>query len=231
MRIAKLLITADWRHAVGEVLLIVVGVSIALAATSWYEEREVRQREIELLQEIRATLEADIQTLSTHESTTRRWMEGELALLSHLESDAPYNDESVVSFNSLTGWRGVQIRAAPFEALKENGLSLISNDALRFRLISLYEDDYALLKASSEYSQEFVVNNILPYFIANFRRSESEHWVPHDYEKIRNEGQVANMARWRTFTTERYLLPRYTQTLKSIEEIQTLIDDEVSAEL
>lgn len=29
----------DWRYALGEVSLIVMGVTIALAASSWYEER------------------------------------------------------------------------------------------------------------------------------------------------------------------------------------------------
>jgi hypothetical protein len=40
MRITKALNAATWRYAVGEVLLIIVGVSIALAATSWYENRD-----------------------------------------------------------------------------------------------------------------------------------------------------------------------------------------------
>lgn len=230
MRIKKFLNAATWRYAVGEVLLIVVGVSIALAATSWYEERKEHRREIESLLEIRATLEADFQSISKYESTTRRRVEHMTALLSHLESVAPYTAETSVSLGWLVGWRGVRIRAAPFEALKEDGLSLISNDTLRFRLISLYEDEFASLKASSERSEAFVVNKILPYFIVNFRRDESQRWVPHDYEQIRNEGQVANMARWKVYTTEKYLLPRYEQTLKSIEEILVLIDDEVAAE-
>lgn len=230
MRITKLLTTATWRYAVGEVLLIVLGVSIALAATSWYEEREEHRREIESLLEVRATLEADFQNISEYESTTRKRVEHLLALLSHLESTAPYTVETSVSVGWLPGWRGVRIRAAPFEALKENGLSLISNDTLRFRLISLYEDEFASLKASSERSEDFVVKQILPYFIVNFRLDESQRWVPHDYEQIKNEGQVANMARWKVFTTENYLLPRYEQTLKSIEEILVLIDDEVAAE-
>lgn len=230
MRIKNLPNAATWRYAVGEVLLIVIGVSIALVATSWYEERVEHRREIESLLEIRATLEADFRSISEYESTTRRRVEHLTALLTHLESDAPYTAETSISLPWLVGWRGVRIRAAPFDALKEDGLSLISNDTLRFRLISLYEDEFASLKASSERSEDFVVNKILPYFIVNFRLDESQRWIPDDYEQIRNEGQVANMARWKVFTTENYLLPRYEQTLGSIEEILALIDDEVVVE-
>ena len=230
MRITKLLNAATWQYAVGEVLLIVIGVSMALAATSWYEKRHEHQREIEALLEIRAALEADFQFLSEIESFTRTRVEHIRTILSYLESDAPYSVESPVSFGWLAGWRGVRIRSAPFEALKEDSLSLISNDTLRFRLISLYEDELASLKVSSERSEEFVVNVILPYFIVNFQLDESQGWIPNDYEQVKNEGQVANMAHWKVFVTESYLLPRYEQSLKSIEEILSLIDNEVAAE-
>ena len=230
MRITRLLNAATWRYAVGEVLLIVMGVSMALAATSWYEKRHEHQREVEALLEIRTALEADFQNLSEYESFTKRRVEHIRTLLSLLESDAPYSVESPVTFNWLVGWRGVRVRSAPFESLKEDGLSLISNDTLRFRLISLYEDELASLKVSSERSAEFVVDVILPYFIVNFRKDEYQGWVPNDYDQVKNDGQVANMAHWKISVTERYLLPRYEQSLKSIEEVLALIDNEVATE-
>ena len=99
---------------------------MALAATSWYEKRHEHQREIEALLEIRAALEADFQNLSEIESFTRRRVEHIQTLLSHLESDAPYSVDSPVSFSWLAGWRSVRIRSAPYESLKEDGLSLIA---------------------------------------------------------------------------------------------------------
>ena len=230
MRISNLLHATNWRYAVGELFLIVIGVSIALAATSWYEGQQDRKFETETLIEIRKTLQADHQSLAESQKLAQRRADGLLSLLAYLESDAPYSDELPAYFGWMNGWRAIRIRTAPFEVLKEGGLNLISNDALRFKLISLYEDDYASLVASSENQKRFVASQSLPYFLDNFRRTESRDWIPHDYQRMKSMGRVANMARWRAYTIDAYLLPRFALTMESIEEVISLIDSQVGAE-
>jgi hypothetical protein len=46
MRVSRLVSAPNWRYAIGEILLIVVDVSIALAASSWYEGRLERRNEV-----------------------------------------------------------------------------------------------------------------------------------------------------------------------------------------
>ena len=64
MRVSRLASAPNWRYAVGEVVLIVVGVSIALAATSRYEGRQERRDEILVLQQLRRTLSEDLQDMN-----------------------------------------------------------------------------------------------------------------------------------------------------------------------
>lgn len=52
------------RYAVGEILLIVVGVTLALTANSWYEGVKERRDELLALQQLKAALETDIQQFS-----------------------------------------------------------------------------------------------------------------------------------------------------------------------
>ena len=49
MAVSRLVSAPNWRYALGELLLIVVGVTIALAATTWYEKRQERRVAKELL--------------------------------------------------------------------------------------------------------------------------------------------------------------------------------------
>ena len=230
MRISKVIRARDWRYAIGELVLIVIGVSMALAASSWYEGRKDRELEAEALRELRETLQTDRQTLVEHRDTTQGRVDELLTLLAILESDRPYSDDLPRHFSRLNGWRGVRMRSAPFEALKERGLSLITNDALRFELISLYEDHFDSLRSSSENQEEFVANHSLPYFLKHFRRVENLYWVPHDYQFIKTDGVVANMARWRVVTIETFQLPAYKRTLESIDEVINLIDVELGIE-
>jgi hypothetical protein len=230
MHVSNLLHAKNLRYAVGELFLIVIGVTIALAATSWYEGQQDRKFETEALFEIRKALQADHQSLVESQKVFQQIADGLLSLLTYLESDSPSSDEFPAYLGKMNQWREFRIRTAPFEALKEGGLSLISNDALRFKLISLYEEDYASLLASSENQRQFVVNESLPYFLDNFRRTETREWVPHDYQYIKLMGRVANMARWRAYTIDRYLLPRFARALESIEEVISLIDSQVGDE-
>ena len=49
MQITKIFAVANWKDALGEVVLIVIGVTIALAANSWYEDRQERRDEVLVL--------------------------------------------------------------------------------------------------------------------------------------------------------------------------------------
>ncbi len=45
--------TVNWKYAIGEVVLIVVGILIALAAADWNDRRVLREEELALLEELR----------------------------------------------------------------------------------------------------------------------------------------------------------------------------------
>ena len=64
MRVSRLVSASNWRYAIGEVVLIVVGVSIALAASSWYENRQLRGDEFAALAQLQATLREDLDRIT-----------------------------------------------------------------------------------------------------------------------------------------------------------------------
>jgi len=63
MRTAKLIRAVNWRHAVGELILIVAGILIALAISDWNDRRIQRAGELALLAEVRSALALDMETL------------------------------------------------------------------------------------------------------------------------------------------------------------------------
>ena len=83
----RMISAPNWRYAVGEVVLIVVGVTIALAGTSWYEGRQERRDEILVLQQLRQTLSEDIVEIESIWESTRQREQNIMALLDHLESN------------------------------------------------------------------------------------------------------------------------------------------------
>ena len=237
MRVSRLVSVTNWRYALGEVLLIVVGVTIALAATSWYEERQEQLDESLILRQLQQTLSEDLIYFNSEWETTRNRERNIMALLEHLDSDRAYSPELARNFQSLYGWRTVRIRTAPFEALKVQGYKSISSALLRQKLISFYEDYYARLEYSSIVDRDFVVQKVQPYFLKNFILRESDlkdvdggtqDWAPKDYDQIRTEQYVANLSRFRADILRRFDLRHYETTTVALQEILDLIEQELA---
>lgn len=238
MRLSRLVSAQNWRYAVGEVVLIVVGVTIALAGTSWYEGRQERRDEILVLQQLRLTLTEDLLDINRTWEMTRQREQNITELLTHLESDGPYTADLGVKFQSLLGWRIVSIRTAPFEALKVQSYSVISNVDLRDKLISFYEDDYRKLEHNLNLDRDFAIEKVQPYYFENFVMrvassndvdGGSQAWVPKDYEKIKAESYIANLCRYRADLLRRFALQQYDDATVAIREILDAIDKELAA--
>ena len=238
MRVSRLVSAPNWRYAVGEVVLIVVGVTIALAATSWYEGRQERRDEILVLQQLRLTLSEDLEDINRTWEMTRQRERNIRALLHHLESDSPYTAELGVKFQSLLGWRVVRIKTAPFEALKVQGYKVISNAILREKLISFYEDHYARLEYSLNLDRDLAIEKVQPYFFRNFDMrvaasndvdGGAQDWVPKDYDKIKAESYIANLCRFRADLLRRFALHQYGNTTVAIRDILDEIDKELAS--
>ena len=237
MRLSRLVSAPNWRYALGEVVLIVVGVTIALAASSWYEGRQERRDEVLILQQLHQTLSEDLQDINMTWEMTRQRERNLTALLDHLESDKPYTAELGANFQSLFGWWIVRIKTAPFEALKVQGYRVISNAILREKLISFYEDHYARLEYNLNLDRNFAIEKVQPYFFNNFvmRVAASidvdggaQAWVPRNYDKIRAEGYIANLCLFRADLLRRFALRDYDDTTALIREILEAIDQELA---
>ena len=237
MRASRLVSAPNWRYAVAEVGLIVVAVTIALAATSWYEGRQDRRDEIMVLQQLRQTLSEDLKDINIRWEMTRQRELKIMALLNHLDSDRPYAAELAKNFQSLFGWRVVSIKTAPFEALKVRGYSMISNPMLREKLISFYEDHYAKLEYNSNLDRDFAIEKIQPYFFKNFVThvtatsdvdGGAQVWVPKDYDNIKAELYIANLGRHRADNLRRFVLRDYENTTAIMREILDEIDQELA---
>ena len=236
MRLSRLVSAANWRYALGELVLIVVGVSIALAATSWYEGRQERGDELLVLQQLRQTLGEDLEQINAQWDITKQRVTILTELVAYLESDASYTPDLGVKFQALLGWRIVRIKTAPFEALKVQSYQVISNPTLREMLIAFYEDQYSRLEHNLDLDRDFAVEKVQPYYFANFAMSDgvssdidggTQAWVPRDYEKIKADGEIANLCRFRADLLNRFALQQFEESTNAIRAILDEIDREL----
>jgi len=222
MRTRRLLPAKNLRYAVGEIFLIVIGVSLALMASAWYENAQEQREELFSLQQLRAAVETDLARVEALSMRLRRGESELLELFDMLQGDNPPTNEMESYFGAVTTWHALEIQAGPYEELKNRGLSLISRDSLRSALVDLYERRLVGLQTTSQADVEFSSNQVVPYFNEHFIRQFGGEWawIPvGGYEALRSDIYFRNLLLEKLRRIQRYFLPaceRYSLAARSV---------------
>jgi hypothetical protein len=164
------------RYAIGEILLVVVGILIALQVNNWNENRLLRVKEKAILKELRTEMlsnQDDIEsTLSTIKSSKRS---NEL-VLSLFEKPVPYHDSIATHFIRLYSYTFFIAYQTAYDNLKEVGIDIIQNKDLKDGISHLYSYEFTRIKAVEDlYLQEHYENYVKPIFINEFSTFEWPH--------------------------------------------------------
>jgi hypothetical protein len=126
------------KYAVGEIVLVVVGILIALQINNWNESRKLEVQELNFLNNFKISLQSDS---TYHSASTERHEVARNSmdiLIDHIENDLPYKDSLKYHFASMMSDWSLSFDFTTYEALKSKDLNLITNESLRSNLIEYY---------------------------------------------------------------------------------------------
>ena len=227
MRLTRTIKTMNWRYAIGEVFLIVVGISIALGANAWWENRLERLEERSVLATLKRSLQIDLREFEENQRIHLDQESKIITLVEHMEGVEPYYPGLNPYFRSVRRWAGVTSNNAPYEALKSRGFALISDEGLRNNIIYYYENLVHQLTGAGDNDRAFVTERVNPYTDRNFLSEDPVMMVPLDYESLRRDVYYRNLCMMKLFRLQTFIIPQYQQTNKMIRDLITDIDAEL----
>ena len=133
-------VSAYLRYAIGEILLVVVGILIALQINNWNENQKARKYEIKMLSEIRNAMISDIELFDYLANNRLAEIDSfntillDLYLKKEPVPDSLLNHISILNMGYLFNYN-----SGPYEAVKSSGMDKISNDSVRNALAALYD--------------------------------------------------------------------------------------------
>ncbi|MBC2839711.1 DUF6090 family protein [Robiginitalea sp. SC105] len=134
-------------YAIGEIALVVIGILIALQINNWNEDKLLLKKEIEILQAFDLQFKNDLVQFEEGLAFYRQNENSIDILLDHLENNLPYNDSLDQHFFTSTRiFIDADMANHVFETLKSVGVSLISNEVIRNKIVLLYEDEDLWIK-------------------------------------------------------------------------------------
>lgn len=193
----------DWAYMVGELLIVIVGVLIALAVDSWNDARLERRVEDGVLERLISDVESDTAKFTWWSNNVVEKLAALGQVFAILDDPTSPVQDSLAFLNAIAvgayyGWNHPAVRRTTFDELVSSGkLGLIDDPRVRRRIIEYYylvddsrmriearrtrypEIAYRLVPRASEWAApESLAGTRLRRTIDEIRRSElSEHVV------------------------------------------------------
>ena len=139
-------------YAVGEIILVVIGILIAVQINSWNEDRKRLNTEQIILSQLKDEM------LDIYGDIYRDFNVIKLGRLSHyniidyIESNATYHDSMSFDFYYLKQDEYIFPKEAIYSRIKEEGLDIIKNDSIRNLTQIIYESIFPRLTPNSNFN-------------------------------------------------------------------------------
>jgi hypothetical protein len=213
-RLRKFVEPINWKHALGEFVLIVTGILIALWLNDWNEDKRDRRAELQLLREMRTALAEDLEDNETDYQAFKQTRARLLRLESHLQQRQPHSASVDSLFGALVLTRVLRFNAGPYEVLRARGFELLSDDSLRSQIVHYYGTTYPFMAMRYARVDEFVREYSQAYFLRNFRGAtrSGDVVVALAYEQVARDPYLANLVAWHSSELD-VMVSRYENTL------------------
>ncbi len=170
----------SWLDHIANLLVVILGISIAFYLESYREETNNSRQEEKYLESLISDLKTDIQALDTLQKFNKRISEA-LVNLSNASLGRPYESDTALMNYTLTIQYNPPFspQRTTYESLKSSGkLELIEDFEIRNKVVDLYEQHY---RGTNEYDisiNEHIRDFIKPYYMEHIRFNSGQSVSP-----------------------------------------------------
>ncbi|MBO3116092.1 hypothetical protein J4050_05000 [Winogradskyella sp. DF17] len=172
-----------FKYAIGEIILVVIGILIALQINNWNEKRKESKQETTILKSLKNDIQSDLKDLN-FEIDFKKKMIIKYANCLDILTDKKEGTKADFfrDFKSILQIGGLTLNVTTFNNLQNNGeLKLITNKSLADSIVGYYNTDYQGWETAL---RDYTRNNFAPYLL------EFDYVPPHDIELIEPQLQA-----------------------------------------
>jgi len=147
-----------FKYAIGEIVLVVIGILIALSINNWNEEQKTRTSEVQILEDMIREIEDDFESFNYNIERHSEAVNSCEALLDIFNKNIGYNDSLSRHFAAIHYYTIFISNMGAYESLKSKGFETISNKELRFEIINLYEKWYPIMQHNDKNLTDDILN-------------------------------------------------------------------------
>lgn len=231
---------SQWYKYVLDIIVVILGISIAYNLEQWSDARKSKKKEIEILKEFKRGLSADLANMRnlirSHEYSIR----SSKVVLKVIKDNLSYHDSLDVYFGYTHAFTTFLGNVSPIEQLKNTDLAIVSNDMLRLEIISMYDEKYPrirlleiVIKRDYEQLRDFDRLYFEAYDVENVSTSKSmppPPWGvmhPIRFTELKTNPEYAALLRARISNQRGLLRIHYYPAEKALSNLLNKIDQEI----
>jgi len=176
---------SGFKYALGELMLIFLGISLAIAFQNWNDERKLKRQTTEILTEIKENLELDISSLENLLANRTLDLAATQRVIQLYSEKKPFDEGVSNDLGRVIIGDAIYFRKLGYGLLKESNLMSMTNPALRKMLNGYYEEYMQFVINDVEDDKFEFVTVLLPYVRNNFDEyGYRQPSIPRDYDLL-----------------------------------------------
>ena len=191
------------KYAIGEIVLVMIGILLALQINNWNENRKDSLKEIANLKSLKSELEISLEEVKSDYNATKLFHNSTIKIKNHIKNKSIISGSMYREFFLSYQFATFYPKTSTYETFKNGNLELIKSDSLRILITDIYEAGYKrILSRENEtsrsarflyYQDHFrIILNADPDDSLNkLRRSSTA--IPNDYEVLMNDSKYESI--------------------------------------
>lgn len=172
-------------YAIGEIILVVIGILIALQINNWNEERKERKTEGLVLEDLRDNIGRNNQLIESTLEIFDQIDKSTHIVKAAFDTKSPYSDSLSYHFSQSVRHGGfiLRLNADGYELFKNAGFGIILNEKLKDEILSLFEVTYANYEIELEWANGSYTG-FYGWWDDYFFTTEKDFLIPLDFDQI-----------------------------------------------
>ena len=224
------------KYAIGEIVLVVIGILIALQINNWNENRKSNILEKKLLSELAKSLEGNCNAMIQDSLLRITWNTSSNIVIAAIENNLGYSDSLQIHFqNARKPGTNLALSSSGYESLKNAGFNILSSDILRNNIIELFELTQKRLLEEMTYFESFQpdrqtqIDKLFSYDDTKFNPTKPFDipLIPHDYNKLKHD--ITYLSMIKSVKVQRNIIGVIlNRNLKESQRVLQLIKNELN---
>ena len=208
-------------YAIGEIVLVVIGILIALQINNWNEAKKTQEKERQVLTEIISDLDYTLidldRVIRKRTNNLNKTTNSLKTLITVLETNKMYHDSLASNFRAANAYDDVDFKTSGYQSLVSIGTDLVEDPILRSAIGKFHTSSISNSKGYFEEIHLDFYSYMIDYFRKNFTTvfvdNALEKLKPNDFEALKKDKEYIQSLKTFLAVNNAYL-----ETLVAVEK-------------